>query len=154
MNDEDTRTFCGKFLYNAIASTDNAQQKNCPSSGIDVRPGRDLYMVLKRSPISQFQPKQDSDRIPFFKNRIGSDSENPLSHHLWLLVDVASLASLSCFMIRRLIGNIAFSFMFHCMSLVDGIFWICVSVPFLVMWGFIFLSLCLVKLCFSERKWL
>ena len=31
-NDEDTRTFCGKFLYNAIASTDNAQHKNCPSS--------------------------------------------------------------------------------------------------------------------------
>ena len=24
--------FSGKFLYNAIASTDNAQQKNCPSS--------------------------------------------------------------------------------------------------------------------------
>jgi len=34
-NDEDTRTFCGKFLYNAIARTDNAQHKNCPSSGID-----------------------------------------------------------------------------------------------------------------------
>jgi len=47
-NDEDTRTFCGKFLYNAIASTDNAQQhKNCPSSG------RDLFGVLKRWPISQ-----------------------------------------------------------------------------------------------------
>ena len=52
-NDEDTRTFCGKFLYNAIASTDNAQHKNCPSSGIDNRPGRDLFRVLKRSPISQ-----------------------------------------------------------------------------------------------------
>jgi len=54
-NDEDTRTFCGKFLYNAIASTDNvtAQHKNCPSSGIDDRPGRDLFRVLKRSPISQ-----------------------------------------------------------------------------------------------------
>jgi len=25
----------GKFLYNAIASTDNAQHENCPSSGID-----------------------------------------------------------------------------------------------------------------------
>ena len=37
-NDEDTQTFCGKFLYNAIASTDNAQHKNCPSSGIDDRP--------------------------------------------------------------------------------------------------------------------
>ena len=43
-NDDDTRTFCGKFLYNAIAST---------SSGIDDRPGRDLCRVLKRSPISQ-----------------------------------------------------------------------------------------------------
>ena len=52
-NDEDTRTFCGKFLFNAIASTDNAQHKNCPSSGIDDRPGRDLFRVLKRSPISQ-----------------------------------------------------------------------------------------------------
>jgi len=52
-NDEDTRTFCGKFLYNSIASTDNAQHKNCPSSGIDDRPGRDLFRVLKRSPISQ-----------------------------------------------------------------------------------------------------
>jgi len=54
-NDEDTRTFCEKFLYNAIASTDNvtAQQKNCPSSGVDDRPGRDLFRVLKRSPISQ-----------------------------------------------------------------------------------------------------
>jgi len=50
--DDDTRTFCGKFLYNAIASTDNAQHKNCPSSGIDDRPGRDLFRVLKRSPIS------------------------------------------------------------------------------------------------------
>jgi len=31
-----------------------------------------------------FQPKQDSDRIriSFFKNRIGSDSQNPLSDHL------------------------------------------------------------------------
>ena len=56
-NDKDTRTFCGniKFLYNAIASTDNvtAQHKNCPSCGIDDRPGRDLFRVLKRSPISQ-----------------------------------------------------------------------------------------------------
>jgi len=54
-NDEDTRTFCGKFLYNAIASTNNVteQHKNCPSSGIDDRPGRDLFRVLKRSPISQ-----------------------------------------------------------------------------------------------------
>ena len=52
-NDEDTRTFCGKFLYNAIASTNNAQHKNCASSGIDDRPGRDLFRVLKRSPISQ-----------------------------------------------------------------------------------------------------
>ena len=52
-NDEDTRTFCRKFLYNAIASTDNAQHKNCPSSGIDDRPCRDLFRVLKRSPISQ-----------------------------------------------------------------------------------------------------
>jgi len=51
-NDEDKRTFCGKFLYYAIASTDNAQHKNCPSSGTDDRPGRDLFRVLKRSPIS------------------------------------------------------------------------------------------------------
>jgi len=52
-NDEDTRTFCGKFLYSAIATTDNvtAQHKNCPTSGIDDRPGRDLFRVLKRSPI-------------------------------------------------------------------------------------------------------
>ena len=52
-NDEDTRTFCGKFLYNAVASTDNAQHKTCSSSGIDDRPGRDLFKVLKRSPNSQ-----------------------------------------------------------------------------------------------------
>ena len=32
--------------------------------------------------IAWFQPKQDTDRILFFKNRIGSDSENPLSDHL------------------------------------------------------------------------
>jgi len=34
-----------------------------------------------------FQPKQDSNwiRISFFKNRIGSDSKNPLSDHLWAL---------------------------------------------------------------------
>jgi len=43
-NDEDTRTCCGKFLYNAIASTDNAQHKNSPSSGIDDRPDRDLFI--------------------------------------------------------------------------------------------------------------
>jgi len=32
-----------------------------------------------------FQQKQDSDgiMISFFKNRIGSDSKNPLSDHLW-----------------------------------------------------------------------
>jgi len=30
-----------------------AQHKNCPSSVIDDRPGRDLFRVLKRSPISQ-----------------------------------------------------------------------------------------------------
>ena len=52
-NDEDTKPFCGKFLYNAIASTDNAQHKNCPSSGIDDRPGRYLFKVLKRSAFSQ-----------------------------------------------------------------------------------------------------
>jgi len=51
-NDEDTRTFCGMFLYNAFASTDNAQQKNCPSRGIDDRPGRDLFRVLMRSPMT------------------------------------------------------------------------------------------------------
>jgi len=54
-NVEDIRTFCEKFLYNAIASTDNvtAQQKNCSSSSIDDRPGRDLFRVWKRSSISQ-----------------------------------------------------------------------------------------------------
>jgi len=45
--------FCGKFLYNASASTDNAQHKNCSSSGIDDRPGSEFFRVLKRSPISQ-----------------------------------------------------------------------------------------------------
>jgi len=30
-----------------------------------------------------FQPKQDSDRISFLKNRIGSDSIKTLSDHLW-----------------------------------------------------------------------
>jgi len=40
-----------------------------------------------RIQIRWFQPKQDSDRIriSFFKNRIGSDSKNPLSNHLWWL---------------------------------------------------------------------
>jgi len=76
-----------------------------------------------------------------------------LNHQL-LLVDVASLASLSCFVIKSLIGNIAFSFMFHCMNLVDCIFWIWLWVPFLVFCGYIFPSLCSVELCFSERKWL
>jgi len=54
-----------------------------------------------------------------------------------------------------IIGNTAFSFMFHCMNLFDCIFGICLLVPFLVMRGFISLSLCLVKfyLCFSERRW-
>jgi len=63
-NDEDTRTFCGKFLYNAIASTDNAQHKNCPSSGIEYRPGRDLFRVLKRSPISQTHTLVFDEFIP------------------------------------------------------------------------------------------
>ena len=71
-NDEDKRTFCGKFLYNnAIASTDNAQHKNCPSSGIDDRSGRDLFRVLKRSPISQpsmrlfrWEGSRQHDRTP------------------------------------------------------------------------------------------
>jgi len=48
------------------------------------------------------------------------------------LVDIESLATLSCFVIRSFIGNIAFRFMFHCMNLVDCIFWICLLVPFLV----------------------
>jgi len=39
-------------------------------------------------------------------------------------VALASIASLSYFVIRSLIGNIAFSFMFHYMNLVDCIFWI------------------------------
>ena len=54
-----------------------------------------------------------------------------------------------CLVIR---SNIAFSFMLHCMNLVDSIFWICLLVPYLVMCGFIFPRLCLVKLCFSEMK--
>ena len=35
--------------------------------------------------IVSFQPKQESNRIQIscFKNRIGSDSKNPLSDHLW-----------------------------------------------------------------------
>jgi len=37
----------------AIASTDNAQHKNCLSSGSDDRLGRNMFRVLKRSPISQ-----------------------------------------------------------------------------------------------------
>ena len=53
-------------------------------------------------------------------------------------MDVASLASLNCYVIRSSIGNIVFSFMFHCMNLVDCIIWICLLVPFLVMCGFIF----------------
>ena len=48
-----TREHFGKFLYNAIASTDNTQHKNCLSSGIDDRPSIVLFRVLKRSPISQ-----------------------------------------------------------------------------------------------------
>ena len=38
-----------------------------------------------------------------------------------------------CFVIISQIDNIAFSVMFHCMNLVDCIFWICVLVLFLVM---------------------
>jgi len=34
-------------------SSVTAQNKNCPSSGFDDRPGRDLFRVLKRPPISQ-----------------------------------------------------------------------------------------------------
>jgi len=30
-----------------------AQHKNCPSSALDGRQGRDLFRVVKRSPISQ-----------------------------------------------------------------------------------------------------
>ena len=49
------KTQCWKFLYNAITSTDyvTAQHKYCPSSSIGDRPGRDLFIVLMRSPISQ-----------------------------------------------------------------------------------------------------
>ena len=44
-----------KVLTNAIAGTDNvtAQNKNCPSSAFNDRPGKDLFRVLKRLPISQ-----------------------------------------------------------------------------------------------------
>jgi len=41
------------FAESSYTSADNAQNKNCPSSGIDDRPGRDLFRMLKRSPISQ-----------------------------------------------------------------------------------------------------
>jgi len=43
-----------------------------------------------------------------------------LNHQL-LLVDVATLATLHCFVILRQIGNIAFRFMFHCLNLVHFI---------------------------------
>jgi len=55
------------------------------------RHGTKMYVVHRntlsdsfRMQIVWFQQKQDSDRIriSFFKNRIGSDSENPLSDHL------------------------------------------------------------------------
>ena len=69
-------------------------------------------------------------------------------------MDEASLASLNYFVIRSLIGNIAFSFMFHCMNLVDCILWTWLSMSFLVLCGIILPGLCLVKLFFSARKWL
>jgi len=53
---------------------------------------------------------------------------------------------------RSLTGNTAFSVMFHCINLVDCIFWIWLLVPILVMCGLIFPSLCLVKLYLLERK--
>ena len=45
-------------------------------------------------------------------------------------------SKLRCFVIRSLIGTIAFSFMFHCMNLVGCIFWIrrFRLVPFLIMY--------------------
>jgi len=46
-------SYTTQLLVQTIASADNAQHKNCPSSGIDDRPGRDLFKALKRSPISQ-----------------------------------------------------------------------------------------------------
>ena len=46
---------------------------------------RNTHLDSFRIRIVWFQPKQDSDRIRIsvFKNRIGSDSENPLSNRLW-----------------------------------------------------------------------
>jgi len=44
----------------------------------------------------------------------------------------------SWFVIVSLIGDVAFSFMFCCMSFVDCIFWIWILVPFLVMCVFTF----------------
>jgi len=70
----------------------------------------------------------------------------------WVVLELLTI--LSCFVIRSLTGNTAFSVMFHCINLVDCIIWIWLLVPFLVMCDFIFPSLCLVKLCLSERKWL
>jgi len=64
------------------------------------------------------------------------------------MVELFPVLTYSRFVIRNLIGNITtFSFMFHYMNLVDCIFWICLLEPFLVMCGFIFPSLRLVKLC-------
>jgi len=71
------------------------------------------------------------------------------------VADVASLVRLSCCVMISLIGNIsAFRLMSHCMNMVDCIFWICPSVSLLVMCVYTFPSLCLVRLSFSERKWL
>ena len=50
---------------------------------------RNTLLDSFRIRIVWFQPKQDSDRISFFKNRIGSDSENPLS--LWFPIPHACL---------------------------------------------------------------
>ena len=79
-NDEDTRTFCGKFLCNAIASTDNAQHKNCPSSRIDDRPGRYLRCWRDRPTHSwsstrlfRWEGSRQHDRTP---TKIASALEN------------------------------------------------------------------------------
>ena len=129
-------TFTAKSTSAAYCTSPN---RDADVHGLVVRPITATSRVCFQSCVSR--------SLCLFTYRLG------LNHQL-LLVDVASLASLCCFVIKSLIGNIAFSFMFHCMNLVDCNFLIWVLVPFLVMCGFIFPRLCLVKLCFSQRKWL
>ena len=47
-----TREHFAEISYTTQLRVQTNAQQNCPSSGIDERPGRDLFS-LKRSPISQ-----------------------------------------------------------------------------------------------------